>query len=348
MTTKTDATEASPDAPPTAEQILIPLLTGMWATQSVAAAARLGLFDAIGESSRTAGDVAAAAATDPDATARLLRGLASVGLLERRADGRYALTEVGQRLRTGVPGTFRDAFIAETDPAHWQSWEHMADSVRTGKPRPAEVLGGPAFDWYAKNPEHGEQFGKAMQNVSRFAAGAVLEAYDFSGVRTMMDVGGGNGSLALAILERYPAMKGKVVDLPYIEDAAKAAIRAGGASGRCGFQACDFFESVPRGADLQVLKFILHDWTDEECVRILTRCREALEPGGRVLIVEMLVPPEIRPDFVMLMDLNMLVVTGGRERTEEEFGRLLSRAGFRSPRVIPTKSPFSLIEARPA
>ena len=121
-----------------------------------------------------------------------------------------------------------------------------------------------------------------------------------------------------------------------------------GSPARCAFEPGDFFESVPRGADLQVLKFILHDWTDEECVRILANCRKALEPGGRVLIVEMLVPPEIRPDFVMLMDLNMLVVTGGRERTEEEFGRILSQAGFRLARVTPTMSPFFLLEARPA
>ena len=206
----------------------------------------------------------------------------------------------------------------------------------------------PAFDYYGKNPAEGEQFGKAMQNISRFAAGAVLEAYDFSGVKTIMDVGGGNGSMALAILEKHPEMRGKVVDLPYMESAAHAGIQSAGAAERCGFEPCDFFEAVPTGADMHVLKFILHDWTDEECVRILQRCREALAPGGRLLVVEMLVPEEIRPDFVMLMDLNMLVMTGGRERTEKEFGALFSKAGFRLTRVVPTKSPFSLLEARPA
>jgi len=320
----------------------------MWAMQSVAAAARLGFFDALGEGPRTPEDVAARALADVGATARLLRGLASLGLLERQADGHYGLTEAGQRLRTGVPGTFRDAFVAEADPLHWQSWEHLADAVRTGKPRPIEVFGVPAFEWYAKNPDHGEQFGRAMQNFSRFAVGALLEAYDFSDARTIMDVGGGNGSLVLAILENYPGLKGKVADLPYIQDAANAAIRTAGAADRCVFEATDFFRSVPGGADLHVLKSILHDWTDEECVGILTSCRKALEPGGRLVIVELLVPSEIRPDLVMLMDLNMLVMTGGRERTEEEFGRLLSRAGFRLSRVIPTKSPFFLLEARPA
>src|SRR5262249_51519362 len=130
-------------------------------------------------------------------------------------------------------------------------------------------------------------------------------------------------------------------------DAAHAGIRAAGAAGRCGFEPCDFFQSVPKGADLHVLKFILHDWTDDECVRILQRCREALAAGGRLLVVEMLVPEEIRPDFVMLMDLNMLVMTGGRERTQEEFGRLFERSGFRLARVVATKSPFFLLEARP-
>ena len=339
-------TNADEAVPP--EQVLIPLLTGMWAMQSVAAAARLGIPDQLASGGKTAAEVAAGVSTDAGATERLLRGLASLGLLTRDGHGRYALTPAGERLRSGVPGTFRDAFIAESDPVHWQSWEQLADAVRTGKPRPAAVLGAPAFDWYAKNPVHGEQFGRAMENISRFAAASVLEAYDFSGVKTIMDVGGGNGSLALAILGKHPEMKGKIVDLPYMQDQAHAGIRAAGTSDRCGFEACDFFQNVPKGADLQVLKFILHDWTDEECVRILGRCREALAPGGKVLLVEMLVPSEIRPDFVMLMDLNMLVVTGGRERTEAEFSKVFADAGFALTRIIPTKSPFFLIEGRPA
>ena len=186
-----------------------------------------------------------------------------------------------------------------------------------------------------------------MQNVSNFAAAAVLEAYDFSNVRTILDVGGGNGSMALAILRKHPGMKGRVCDLPYIESQAKQNIHEAGASDRCAFEAADFFQGVPKGADLQVLKFILHDWTDEECVHILSRCRESLAPGGRVLIVEMLVPEEIRPDFVMLMDLNMLVMTGGRERTAKEFEKVLFDAGFTMTRVILTNSPFALIEGKP-
>lgn len=316
--------------------------------QAVATAARLGIPDALAAGPKPAAEVAARTATRPEAVARLLRALVSLGVLAPEDGGRFALTDIGQRLRSSVPGTFRDAFIAESDPVHWQSWEHLSDSVRSGLPRPMEIFGMPAFDWYGKNPVHGEQFGRAMENISRFAAAAVLEAYDFSDAKTIMDVGGGNGSLALAILSKHPDLKGKVVDLPYMESAAHAGIGAAGAAGRCAFESCDFFQSVPRGADLHVLKFILHDWTDEECVRILNKCREALAREGRLVIVEMLVPEPTRPDFVMLMDLNMLVVTGGRERTERQFSEVLIRAGFRLTRVVPTKSPFFLLEARPA
>jgi len=344
----TDVTAAKPEAgAPSTDQILIQLLTGAWATRAVATAARLEIPDLLAREPRSAGEAASALEIDAGAAYRLLRALASLGVLERRADGRFATTAVGERLRADVPGTFRDAFIAETDAVHWRSWERVADAVRTGRPQPQQVFGLAAFDYYTQNLAEGEQFGKAMRNISRFAAAAVLEAYDFSGLETVMDVGGGNGSLALAILEKYPALKGRIFDLPYIEPQAKLGIQAAGAAARCRFESGDFFQAVPEGADLHVLKFILHDWTDEECVRILKCCRESLEPGGRLLVVEMLVPEEIRPDFVMLMDLNMLVMTGGRERTAKEFEKVLSDAGFEMTRVIPTKSPFSLIEARP-
>ncbi len=338
--------EADREAP-SADQLLIQLLTGAWATQSVAAACKLSIPDALASGPKSADEVAAKTGAQSGAVYRLMRALASLGVFVRGADGRFGLTELGERLRTDAPGTLRETFIAETDHAHWQSWEKVADAVRTGLPRPLPVLGAAAFDYYGKNREDGEQFARAMKNVSNFAAAAVCEAYDFSGVKTVMDVGGGNGSMALAILAGQPGLKGRVFDLPYIEEHARKHIADAGAADRCGFESGDFFDEVPGGADLHVLKFILHDWTDEECVRILKSCRKALAPGGRILVVEMLVPEEIRPDFVMLMDINMLVMTGGRERTAKEFEKVLGDAGFAVTRVIPTKSPFALIEARP-
>ena len=315
--------------------------------QAVAAACKLDIPDILADGAKSSDEVAAKASTDAGATYRLMRGLASLNVLERRADGRFINTAIGDKLRENAPGGLKDMFKGETDHVHWQSWERVVDAVKTGLPRPKEVFGTPAFSYYAQHVDEGEQFGRAMENVSNFAAAAVLEAYDFSSVRTIMDVGGGNGSMALLILRHHPEMKGKVCDLPYIESQAKQGIQAAGAGHRCEFHPTDFFRSVPEGADLQVLKFILHDWNDEECVQILRNCRESLAPGGKVLLVEMLVPEEIRPDFVMLMDLNMLVMTGGRERTAKEFEKVLNDAGFEMTRVIPTKSPFSLIEARP-
>ena len=333
--------ELSPD------RVAIRLLTGMWAMQAAASAARLGIPDIIGDGAKTPDEVAKAAGTHPGATRRLLRGLASLGVFSREDGERYRVTDVGRFLRSDTPGSLKDMFIGESDTVHWRSWERLDDAVRTGDPRPKAVFGTPAFDYYGAHPEEGAQFGKAMENVSKFAATAVLGAYDFSGARTIMDVGGGNGSMTIAILERTPEVRGLVVDLPYIEGPARERIRAAGLESRMRFEPVNFFERVPQGADVQMLKFILHDWNDEESVQILKNCRAAIAPDGRLVAVEMVVPEQIQPDFVHVMDLNMLVMTGGLERTAKEYETLFAKAGFRLSRVVPTESPFSVIEARP-
>ena len=183
--------------------------------------------------------------------------------------------------------------------------------------------------------------------MSRFAAFAVLEAYDFSGVRTLLDIGGGNGSMTLAILERYRAARGIVYDLPYIEAAANDRIRSAGAADRVRFEAGDFFERVPEGADAHLLNVLLHDWNDAESLRILKRSREPLAPGGRLVVIETVVPEDDRPEMVHLMDLNMLVMTGGLERTQSEYRALFEAAGYRLARALPTAGPFSVLEAVP-
>lgn len=347
MTTEAPAVRPDESAA-AADQKITQLLGGMWAMQAVATAAKLGIPDLLVSGGKTAQEVAAAVGSHPGATHRLMRALSSLGVFSPEEGGRYRLTDVGERLRGDVvTGTLKEMFIAETDEVHWQSWGKLADAVRTGEPRPQAVFGMPAFDYYGKNRAEGEQFGRAMENVSRFASHAVLEAYDFTGASRILDVGGGNGSLAVAIQERYPRLQATVLDLPYIESHANERIKALGLADRCRFVAGDFFERVPEGADIHLLKFILHDWNDEESIRVLRSCRAALPPEGRVLIIESIVPEEISPGFVYLMDLNMLVMTGGLERTAKEYETLLSRAGFRLTRIVPTASPFSLIEARP-
>jgi hypothetical protein len=329
-----------------ADRAVMDLLAGMWRTQAMATAARLSIPDLLAGGPLTADEIASKTGAHPGATRRLLRMLAGIGVFSA-VNGRYALTEISERLREDRPGTLKHMFIAETDGVHWRCWEKVVDAVRTGLPRPLPVFGMPAFDYYGKHKDEGEEFGRAMANVSGFASRAVLEAYDFGGLKTICDIGGGNGSMVLAILEKYRGMRGIVADLPYIGDQAQESIRAAGASDRCCFEATDFFRSVPQGADGHLLKFVLHDWNDEECAAILKNCRAAIAPGGRLMALEIIVPEESRPDFSHFMDMNMLVMTGGMERTEKEYAALLARGGFRLARVVPA-SAFSLIEALPA
>ncbi len=343
MATEVTDARAEKDAPP-ADQILFQMLTGAWVTQSIATAARFGIPDALASGPKTVDELAAKVGANAGATKRLMRMLTGIGVFASAEGGRYALTPLSERLREDTPGSLKHMFIAETDGVHWRSWEKVADAVRTGLPRPLAVFGMPAFDYYSKFKDEGEQFGRAMANVSGFASQAVLDAYDFSRFQTVLDVGGGNGSMVLSILKRYPKAKGIVADLPYIEAQAKASIQEAGMADRCRFQAADFFQGVPEGADAHVLKFILHDWNDEESVQLLKSCRSAIAPDGRILVLEVVVPESSGPDLSHLMDMNMMVMTGGMERTAKEYESLLARGGFQLTRIVPTASPFSVIE----
>jgi hypothetical protein len=329
----------------TSEQALLQMLAGAWVTQIVSAAAALGIPDALEKhAARSSQQLAVGAGANPDAVHRLMRALASLGVVSEPAPGHYALTPIGDRLRSSHPDSMRHFFLAETDCVHRRSWEALADAVRTGRPQPLPVFGKSVFDYYQDNPKEGEQFGCAMQNVSSISAHGVLATYDFTQARAIVDVGGGNGSFVRAILARYPDSCGVIFDLPYIESQAIASIQSDGLAGRCRFTAGDVFKEVPADADIYLLRFVLHDWNDEESRQILRVVRQAAAPGARVLIVEMLLPENNEPGLVQLMDINMLVMTGGRERTGEEYCRLLNESGFRSARKILTGTPFAIIE----
>jgi SAM-dependent methyltransferase len=207
------------------------------------------------------------------------------------------------------------------------------------------TLGMGLFDWYAQNPDEAGFFNAAMGNLSALAAGELVRVYDFSSVRTVADIGGAHGVLLAAVLRANPAARGILFDLPHVIETAEEAIREQGLSERCTLVSGDFFEAVPEGADLHLLKQIIHDWDDDRATRLLQRCHRALVPNGKLLLVEMVIPPDNRPSPAQAMDLNMLVVAGGRERTENEYRQLFQAAGFRLERIIPTHSPFSVIEA---
>ena len=321
------------------------LISGYWVSQAVGVVAQLGVADQLAGGPRTSDELARKVDAEPQALYRVLRLLASLGVFAEVVPGTFGLTPLGHTLRSDAPGSVRNFAITETAPGHWLPWGRLLESVRTGRSMAREALGMELFDWYGRNAEEAGFFNAAMGNLSALAADELVRVYDFSKVHAVMDVGGGHGVLLVAALRANPAARGILFDLPHVIETARDAIEAQGLSARCELVAGDFFEAVPNGADVHLLKQIVHDWDDERARRLLHNCHHALAPGGKLLLLEMVVPPDNRPSPAQAMDLNMLVLLGGRERTEEEYRRLLERAGFRLERIIPTHAPFSVIEA---
>jgi SAM-dependent methyltransferase len=328
------------------QQVLMQIPEGIWVAQCIATAARLGIADALAQSQpQGSTTLARAVGADASALGRLLRALASLGVLAESLPQQYALTPVSELLRRDVPGSMRDWLIAETDTPHWQAWGQLYETVRSGRTAVPELFGMPIYDYYAAHPADLAYFSRAMGNVSALVANGTVQHYDFSRTRQIVDVGGAEGGLLLAILEANPHVHGIVFDRPQVVEAARQAIEAKNYQARCHVVAGDFFQAVPPGGDLYVLKFILVDWKDAEALRILQNCRTAITPDGKLLVIEMTIPDTNSPSPAQLFDLNMLVMTGGQERTQSEYGALLARSGFRLNRVVPTGSPFHVLEA---
>jgi hypothetical protein len=227
---------------------------------------------------------------------------------------------------------------------HWRVWGNMLYSVQTGKPAWGHVHGAEVFDYFGANPEQAEIFNGAMTDMSVATAPAVVEAYDFSGIKTLADIAGGHGYLLSQVLKANPEMKGILFDVQPVIAGANALIEKEGVAERIEKVSGDFFSSVPKGADAYMMKHIIHDWDDERSIKILRNINEAMNPQGRVLIIEVVVPEGNEPHYSKLLDLEMLVSPGGAERTEEEYRALLAAAGFKLTRIVPTKTPFSIIE----
>ncbi len=326
---------------------LLQLIVGKWAMQAVYAAADLGLADRLKDGPRPSADVARDCRTNADATYRLMRALSNLGVLEERDDRVFALTPVGQFLRSDVPGSLRGFARFVGYAPTWTAWGETTHSVRTGEPGFEHVFGENLFDWYAKHPEESAVFDDAMTAVSTVESEAVAAGFDFSGIATLADVGGGRGYLLATILKANPVMQGILFDLPHVVAGAPPLLRDQGIERRVRVESGSFLETAPEGADAVIMKHILHDWNDEDALRILRNCRRVLPNGGRVLIVEAVVPPPGQAGWAKLLDLEMLLLTPrGRERTEAEFADLLSRGGFRLRRVVPTASPVSVVEAQ--
>lgn len=318
------------------------MASGAWVTQMIHVAAELGVADLLAGGERSCAELAEACGADADCLFRLLRGLASLGIFQETAPRRFALTPLAELLRGDHPQSLRQ-FCRMLGEEHYLSWADLLHSVRTGDSAFRHRYGSSVFAWYAQNPRRAEIFDGAMTDFSRNETEALLAAFDFSSFRHLVDVGGGRGELLLRVLQANGQLRGTLHDQPQV---VSAACVPADLQGRLTLSGGDFFQAVPAGADAYLLKHIIHDWGDDACRTILSLIRAAMAPGGRVLIVEPVIPPGNDPFPGKLLDLNMLVMTeGGRERSAAEYEQLLASAGLRLSRIVPTPSSVSVVEA---
>ena len=342
---------AGPEAlpPPIA---LYQLAIGHYVSRAIDLAARLGLADLLRDAPHSAAELAEASGTNASALRRVLRLLASVGVFDEHADERFSLTPIGELLRSDVDGSMRSAVRLFAGVDIQDSWKELEYCVRTGEPAFRKASpDGDAFSSMAEKPERAAVFDEAMAAFTRRTAIAVAAAYDFSRFGTIADIGGGNGALLIGILSAHRAPKGIVFDLPRATERARVEIERAGLGSRCDVVSGSFFEAVPPGADAYLIKHVIHDWDDERATAILRRCRAAMSDDATLLLVEGVYPERVDRSLgsrgAAANDVNMLVCTGGRQRSEREFRELYAGAGFSLVRLVPTPANVCVIEGRP-
>jgi len=334
---------AMPQLPP--EAILSQMLWGGLIQQSIYAVTKLGIPDLLAEKSQTAAELAANTETHAPSLYRVLRTLASVGIFAENADGKFELTPIAALLRQDTPNSMRDFALMLGGEWHWRIFSELMHSVKTGSTAQEKACGAELFEYLANNAEDAKVFNRAMTSHSLAAVPAIVEAYDFSGIGKLVDIGGGQGILLAGILKTNPQMRGILFDMPSVIAGENELLEKEGVTARVEKVSGDFFQSVPAGADAYSMKHIIHDWDDEQSIKILQNIRSAMNENGKVLIVEMVVPEGNEPSPSKILDLQMLIGTGGKERTEKEYRELLEAADFRLTHVIPTRSPLSVVEA---
>nr|CBH32102.1 putative O-methyltransferase [Streptomyces albaduncus] len=326
--------QTTPPKPPPSAQVL-QLATSSWTAAAVSAAAELGVADALADGARPSDEIARSVGAHPPTCYRLLWACAAIGLLEESEGRVFALTEAGDALRGDSPHSMRNFARWVGLAADRNTWAGLADSVRTGDPAFARVHGQDVWEYMRDRADVSTVFDDAMTEASRQLIAPVVDAYDFGGTGTLVDVAGGHGALLAAILAAHPGLRGLLYDRPEVVEGAKQTFQDRGVDDRVEIVAGDFFDSVPEGKDAYLLSNVIHDWDDEPSLTILGNCRRALAEGGRVLLVEAVMPErDASSPTVTLMDLNMLVLCGGKQRTETEFAELLGRAGLRLTRVV--------------
>jgi hypothetical protein len=324
---------------------LMRLLDGFRVTQTICAAVELGVPDLLADGARTSDELAQASGADPSALYRLLRALASLGVLHEADERRFSLTPLGKPLRSDVPGSLRGWVRLTGRDYLWRSWGNFATAVRSGENAFRSLHGADVWEWRADHPEESAIFDEAMRSTTLAANTAILAAYDFGRFGTVVDVGGGTGTLLASILKAHPVTRGILFDQAHVVAGAESVLHAAGVADRCEIAAGSFFENVPEGGDAYTLKSIIHDWEDEESVAILRACRAAMGPDAAVLVIERDLGPPNENAAAKISDLNMLVMPGGRERTEEEYEQLFARAGLRHVSTALAASGHAVMEA---
>ena len=343
----TDRNSTAVEAPQTVSllpprRVLAQMLVGNQVQQAIYVAARLGIADLLKEGPKRSDELAAATGSHPGSLYRLLRALASFGIFAEDDGSRFELTPLAALLQKDAPESMR-ALALWSGGVSYQAFGGLEQSVRTGEPAFEEIFGTDFFDYLARNPETGGQFDDLMTWNTAPVAG-VLAQYDLSGIGTIVDVGGGRGVLLAAILSAHREMRGVLVDHPRVLASARRVLAAAGVADRCETVGADILSQVPPEGDAHLLKSILHGLDDGEATRLLTRCRQAARPGGKLLLLELALRPGNEPGPAKLMDLLMMVGCHGRERSEEEYRALLAAAGFRFSRIMTTRFGYSIIE----
>jgi len=325
---------------------LFEMATAYWLSQAIYVAAKLGIADLLKDGPQSCVALANSTGSDVASLFRLMRALSSVGIFSQLGRDRFALSRLAESLQAEVHGSLR-AMVITIGEIHYQACGNLLHSVQTGSPAFNNVFGASLFDYLRQNVDAADAFDQGMANVSSMLAYAVLMAYDFAGISSIIDIGGGQGKLLEKILQFNPDIRGTVFDTASTIERATQQLGDNAWRRRCSYVTGDFFTSVPQGADTYLLSGVIHDWDDKRALTILRNCRKAMTENSKLLLVDMIVPDAASASFSKLLDLNMLVMNGGRERTKAEFCALLKAADYKLTRIIPTMAPQSVIEAMP-
>jgi len=326
-------------------QQLDQMITGYWVSQAIYAAAKFGIADHLKDGPKSVEELAVASSTNPDALFRLLRALASVGIFAEVEPRCFSITPLAEPLRSDVPDS-KLALALMSGDEQFRAWGEIDESIRTGQVSFDKVFGQPIFDYLGEHPDKARIFDAAMVGIHGRESSAILDAYDFSEIKLLADIGGGNGSQIIEILNKYPQMQGMLFDLPHVVERAAERIETACLQNRCQIVPGSFFDAIPTGADAYVLRHIIHDWDEEKCLSILRNCHRAMSAESKLLVIESVIPAGNDPFPGKFLDLVMLLIPGGKERTEMEYRELFDQAGFELTRIIPAGSAVSVIEGR--